>query len=127
VSGRALSAMTPAEVADLDPGIADTVLWLRRYGFDTCDSGDGKSKFQVPPDQVDTCAVPIANVAMMVDPPALASECDRLRALVEGAGGKVEQYDPEVAGPSIQGSYDAATGTALILLLGFALPSGLVP
>jgi hypothetical protein len=138
----AVDAMAPDEIAGLDPGIADTVLWLRRHGFRTCDSGDGVAKFaDAPPDdEIDhaaepqavdphspACAMPIANVAMMVERGQLADEADRLRALIESTGAKVEPQGPEFgAAVEIHASYDPATGTALILLIGFVLPSGVV-
>lgn len=33
-------------IDDLDPGIRETVVWLNALGYETCDSGDGKTKFE---------------------------------------------------------------------------------
>ena len=33
--------LTNEQVAGLQPGIRNAVLWLRERGYDTCDSGDG--------------------------------------------------------------------------------------
>ena len=122
MSGRAVDAMTAAEISGLDDGIRDTVVWLRMHGFDTCDSGDGASKFAAG--VIDPCAIGTPNVAIQVDPAELAAECDRLQALLLSVGVTLVPFDPFEIAPSIQGSYDPANGTALILLLGFALPVG---
>lgn len=53
----AAEPLSAEDLAGLDPGIVDAVVWLRAHGFDTTDSGDGASKFvDAPPDEIDVDA-----------------------------------------------------------------------
>ncbi len=116
-----IEPLTAAEVAELDPGIAETVLWLRANGFDTIDSGDGYTKFRAGDAG---CAIARPNVAIVAAPDQLVMECRRLRALIESTGARVEPLGPEEGTDvEIQGSYDPGDDGALILLLGFTLPA----
>lgn len=87
----------------LDPGIRETVRWLRGYGFDTCDSGDGSKA----PDM--ECSVPFPMVAMLVDPAYLIGESHRLRGALSHEG--IEAKDGD-----IQASYDPTSMIGMIVL-----------
>lgn len=63
------------EIPDLNPGIVETVYWLRDQGFDTCDSGDGKTHLMEGDAN-------IPYVAIRVRPEQLVSESHRLFDLV---------------------------------------------
>jgi hypothetical protein len=126
--------VTPDEIAALDPGIRKTVLWLRAYGFETTDSGDGVSKFadapagapaddNQPPPTIDplsaACAMPVPNVAITVKPDQLISEARRLRALIAECGETLRPCGPTDEGCQMQATYDPADESATILLIGF--------
>jgi hypothetical protein len=106
----------------LDPGIRAVVRWLRRNGFNTCDSGDGESKltrFDLEPADI-ACALTYPHVFMVVEPAdMLVPEADRLRALVEGAGLQVLAIGEARSGgwAHIEARYDPANGVGLIALL----------
>lgn len=119
---RDLEELSEADYEEIDPGIREVVRFLRGHGFDTTDSGDGKTKFPDGPDQppVDACAMPMANVAILVEPAHLVDEADRLCALLEGAGVKVGALsggpeDDELV--EIQAGYDPADGSSVIVLM----------
>jgi len=100
----------------LNPGIRKTVEWLNAHGFVSCDSGDGKTHdfgcdrtypyvvVKLPPFAIDS----------------LVGEADRLKRLVEDQiGFPIEPLGPDPgAKPEIQASYDPASGSALIDLMG---------
>lgn len=65
------------DYTQLDPGVRDVVRLLRRQGFLTTDSGDGKSKPQEWFDAGD--AMPFPNVTIRVEREGLFTEADRLR------------------------------------------------
>ena len=89
---------------ELDPGIRETVRWLRAMGFDTCDSGDGKS-------------LDYAHVFIQVRPPmGLESECKRLHFLLTQAGCCIEPVGHSKIW--IEGTYDPSDGSAIIALIG---------
>jgi hypothetical protein len=90
----------------LDPGIKDTVLWMRDNGFKTTDSGDGVSKLN----SEDTYALDYAHVFSIVeDATQLCSEVDRLGDLAKGKG-----YEDWV----VEGNY-APGGPAIIVFAKF--------
>lgn len=117
---------------DLDVGVRGVVRLLVENGFETCDSGDGKSKFgedgkPLPEWRSDDpdfeWVMDVPHVAIRVEPSKLASECDRLLKLLSGAGVHLEPPGPTGKEPSIQGTYDpvyrdkeAEAGMAFILL-----------
>lgn len=110
--------MTAADLpTDLDPGIVEVVRWLNAHGFETCDSGDGRSKFAADKGP-DPCAMAFPNVAMIVAADRLAAECDRLRDLLAHEGVAIEPIPDDEDFPAIQGTYDPANQIASILLLG---------
>lgn len=64
----------------LDPNIRRTVEQLRRWQFDTTDSGDGRAKFAAGTDDDGTLRMP--HVFCAVQPDKLLSEADRLQGLL---------------------------------------------
>lgn len=107
--------MTDIDLEGLDPGIRQTVQFLRNNGFETTDSGDGKSKFH---GEECECALPFPNVAIQTEPDQLIHDADRLRGLLEAHGISIEETgdpleDPRVA---IQASYDPATKVGIIVV-----------
>lgn len=91
------------DYAELDPGIREIVRRLREAGFDTTDSGDGKSK----PKAARVFDVP--HVHMMTTPGGLIVESTRLAHLLMGWGIAVEQGQ-------IQATYDPIGMSSLISL-----------
>lgn len=106
--------------AELDPGIRETVRWLNENGFETTDSGDGKTKFE--DGDAPCCAMDIPNVAIKVDRERLVAETDRLFALLTARGCGPVPAGPEVVPGEVnlQGFYDPTVGDgpAFILVLG---------
>lgn len=89
MSERHIRPMSDAEFdpLNLDEGIRDVVMLLRKHGFDTCDSGDGFSKDE------DDRALDVEHVFCVVDRARFFDEVDRLCALlphwrVEGSYGR---------------------------------------
>lgn len=64
---------------ELNPGIRQTVRWLRQLGFDTTDSGDGKTHEH-------ECDRDCAYVTIRVDPENMAAECKRLSRELQRLG-----------------------------------------
>lgn len=84
----------------LDPGIRTLVRWLRKHGFQTCDSGDGISKGADGED--------FAHVYIIVDQKhLLSSYADYLRNLLKNIG---------VTAGSIQAQYSPDDGVPIIIL-----------
>lgn len=88
----------PIEYDELDPGIREVVRRLRAAGFETCDSGDGKSK---PPEE----GSEMPHVIMNCPRENLFSEADRLAAEVATWGlaadhgySVMASYEPEIGG-----------------------------
>lgn len=95
---------------ELDEGIRATVLWLRRCGFETTDSGDGYSK------PFEDRALDQPHVVMKVDPARMIAEAHRLRDLIAERGWQLSQMGVD-GGAQIQATYDPVDGTATIVLL----------
>lgn len=97
--------MKEIDYEKLNPGIRATVRFLREHGFNTCDSGDGVThEFE--------CDLPGPCVHIQCDPHQLASEADRLVALLKGVGINFDdcpdpQDDPEAAAkfPNVEAFY----------------------
>lgn len=109
--------MDDFDLNKLDPGIRDTVAFLRDNGFETTDSGDGS--------KADTmeCALPVPNVAMVVHPHKLVAEADRLAQLIMATGHPLAECgDDDAATAEIQASYDPVTRTGVIVAINFVVP-----
>ena len=104
---------------DLDPNIRRLVKLLNDHGFDTCDSGDGKSKFSGD-HPLESCAMDIPNVLINCEPSQLATECDRVRDVLKAAGIEISTVGPD-DDACVQGTYDPAADlgrSAFIMVLG---------
>lgn len=118
---------------ELDPGIRRTVRWLRSLGYETCDSGDGKTK----PAQGLTWEDGVRDMAHVCinlrDPGTgrngpLGEEATHLLQRLEAIGIRVGPIGHEIDGmASIQATYDPATGSSILDLMGLddsMLPPG---
>jgi hypothetical protein len=102
---------------DLDPGIRRTVLWLRKAGFDTTDSGDGVSKFKVAEPMEGALDYP--HVVCVLKPEELYYEAIFMARLVQAQGVKVVQNGRREPGQAeVQASLDPADGSAILVLAG---------
>lgn len=110
------SADGAIDLAELDPGIRETVRRLRAAGFRTTDSGDGVSKVAAGWDPDTVHDFPHVYVAVGGD--ALIGEARRLRDLLVAAGVPVEPLGPDGDGIAIQAMYDPADDSAIIMLAG---------
>ena len=117
------SLLTDAELETLNPGIRHTVQTLRKWGFDTRDSGDGSThQFE--------CDLPHPYVHIITPPATMASETDRLIGLLKSAGINFAdcphpQEDPEGAAkhPCVEASYlPLQGGFAAIHVMNVILP-----
>lgn len=93
---------------DLNPGIRRTVEWLRSIGFDTCDSGDGRTHEH-------PCDRDHAYVVMAVAPLALCTEAERLRRALDARGIRIAPIGDRE--PCIQASFDPGNGLAFLDLM----------
>lgn len=95
----------------LDPGIRQTVAWLRGHGFNTTDSGDGKAKFEEGRGFEGVLDFP--HVFMKVTPPdQLLEQACRLRQLI------VNDTPVYLEPGQIQATYDPVDGSAVLALYG---------
>ena len=102
---------------DLDPGVRGLVRWLRANGFDTIDSGDGRSKL-VDGHPMKEEALPFAHVFISAQPDQLTLEADRLRGLLGEYGVTVEALRPHGRGrPRIEASYCPVDRRGVLALL----------
>lgn len=89
---------------DLDPGIRNIVAHLRAAGFETTDSGDGRSKSHYD----EGFALPFAHVATKSSPELLLTDAEAAYAFLVGA-----DVPP---GFKVEASYDPADRTAILLI-----------
>ncbi len=75
---------------ELDPGIRELVRKLRKNGFNTTDSGDGKHKFKEGNEHLKCCALDFPNVMIEVDKENAFKETDRLARLLKRWGIKLK-------------------------------------
>lgn len=103
----------------LDPGIRETVRWLFEQGFEPCDSGDGRSKFDgtVEDAHDPNMFLRFPNIAMLCDPDRLVQEADRLMCILAARGIDVPAQGPDPDGISIQASYDPADPRHAVIIL----------
>lgn len=109
--------LTAEEVGLLNPGIRETVVTLRGWGFETCDSGDGSTAEHA-------CDLPFPYVHIKVRAEELVSETDRLLTLLDGRGVNFSnpphpQHDPEGSAkhPAMEASYLPTQGWAATIHL----------
>lgn len=101
----------------LDPGIRETVRFLRERDFETTDSGDGVTKL-VDGDDDDGAILDVPHVWMVVLPEHLAAEASRLRVTLRIHDIRVKAFGADGEGVEIQATYDPVDGTAVIGLFG---------
>lgn len=115
--------LTNEQLESLNPGMRYTVQKIRSWGFETTDSGDGKTaQFE--------CDLPCPYVHIEVPASKLVDEVDRLMMLLEMEGVVFEdmphpQEDPEGCAkhPTIEGSYMPAQHlSGFIHLMNVVLP-----
>ena len=101
------------DYSEIDPGIRETVRWLRSHGFETTDSGDGISKFDGP--NFMGCALEYPHVFMVLRNLETAfHEADRLHSILEKMGAFVQSAMPTY----VQASY-SPVDRLVILELGY--------
>jgi hypothetical protein len=111
-----MTQLTEEQIAALNPGIRSTVLKLREWGFDTRDSGDGKThQFE--------CDLPIPFVHIMASSPNFVwNEMESLRVrLSDEYGIDVGMSNEEGDVPAIEG-FIPANGQAFISLYNVIIP-----
>jgi hypothetical protein len=96
----------PIPYAHIDPGVRELVRALASYGFTPTDSGDGVSKAAKG-----WPCLPFLHVFMVTSPSTLASEADRLHALLPDLG----------EGLVVEASYRPSDGEGLLLLFAPAI------
>jgi hypothetical protein len=67
------------DAGPISPGIINTVNWLRANGFETTDSGDGKTNLEAGM----SCAWDVPMVAMEIPPYLFLDEANRLQRLID--------------------------------------------
>lgn len=95
--------LPPLDLSTLDPGIRDTVAWLRERGYQTTDSGDGVSKADDPD------ALPYPHVVIRVELAEMIGIANELDAVADQIPG----------GPwTVEVNYRPSDRTAIVMLLG---------
>lgn len=111
--------METIDYNDLDPGIRQTVHFLREQGFETSDSGDGVSKFdsdgQPLPFWESIDLIPEAHVAIICAPENLISESQRLYTVLSHVG--ISFSETTEGSPLIQGTYNPCETPPIGLIL----------
>ncbi len=97
------------DLSTLNPGIRETVRWLRQNEFDTCDSGDGETRDH-------ECDLDRPYVHIEVGPSQLIAEMRRLGFLLEQVGVKVGPMNEENTAPCLDGSWHYPEEAAFITL-----------
>lgn len=95
--------------ADLDPGIRQTVMVLRKHGFNTTDSGDGNSKL------IDACALPYPHVFIQAGGQVVRESHRLWQFLMTEFHVCIPVINNE-GEPRIQATYDPANCTGIIEL-----------
>lgn len=93
---------------DIDPRIRGLVVWLRDMGFETCDSGDGVSKFE-DRSRNEECELDYPHVFIHVSPETLLLECNRLWIALVNAGLRIGPLSSKDIGkrlPGVVGRYE---------------------
>lgn len=99
---------------ELNPGIRRTVEWLNSLGFETSDSGDGKTNVEIGMEE----ALPFSHVIIIVTPEKLVEETRRLRDVLQSKGIRIDAIAMDMELPSIQASFDPVDEIGIIFLSG---------
>ena len=121
------------DYSELDPGIRNSVKFLRNHGFWTTDSGDGQTKFSTG--QYDAAEVlDFPHICIVVEPRNMIEESRKLAAVLGGHGVQVQQrglrhldpqwYESQDEAPTwdvkqaveVEASYDPMTDIAVIMV-----------
>lgn len=101
--------MSEPDYSKMNPGIVETVKFLRQHGFNTTDSGDGETRDW-------DCDLGLPYVHMKVDPDSIALEAQRLMAVLKTKGVEIVEPDEEGTSQNIQATYDPVTDLAYLSL-----------
>jgi hypothetical protein len=97
---------------DINPGIIKTVLWLREHGFNTVNSGDGKT-------HLCECDADYPYVTILAKPSFMYSETQRLYELLRSIGIETGYMNEDGSGLAIECNYNPAWNhDAAISLIG---------
>lgn len=118
-----VKAIDDIKYEELDIGIRNLVRLLRSKGFETTDSGDGKSKFE---NNTACCAEPVSNVYIEVNATRMVAESHRLMEVIrdntiEGTLESTirnEELEMDVPRVLIEASYSPIEGTAILMIHG---------
>lgn len=108
----------------LDPGIRKTVALLRGLGYQTCDSGDGKTKYhdengnQLAPGDVMECALPWPNVFILATEETGYALARKLAVDVEHCFHQPGDREEGVPGWGVDVTWDLWSGQVLVGLIG---------
>lgn len=97
----------------LNPGIREVVRRLREAGFETADSGDGSTHDHA-------CDLEEPYVHIMVRPPYLILETDKLREVVESWGIELTEPNEDGTAKTIEASYSPLHSFGVISLFNVA-------
>ena len=112
ITEKELREVDPSDVPDdLNPGIRRTVMWLRMMGYQTCDSGDGRTHDHA-------CDRDHAYVVMMVEPERLVERARELIIQVGARGVVLGPMSMDLNQPCMQASYDPLNNIATLDLMG---------
>ena len=103
---KAVKPLRRAEVEALDPGVRRLVVLLRSWNFETCDSGDGRSKpgAGVADDRGIVEVQPMPHVVIEVPALDLLDRFGELLGLLEQAAGVQCDCGGEPDAPMLQGA-----------------------
>lgn len=107
---------TETPIEEMNPGIRRTVQWLRSHGFQTCDSGDGKTREH-------ECDRPTAYVTIRVAPEKMHEEADRLFALLKAHGVDLEADYEKIAEAHAEGKLNEGDTVFLATLEAMYAPA----
>ena len=105
--------MEDIDYDELDPGIRETVRLLRKWGFETTDSGDGVSKKGT---EQEPLMLQFPHVFMRSTSQGLITSAENLHRLMDHHG---VSFDPDFEAeryPGIEATYSPTDGAAIILL-----------
>lgn len=108
---------------ELDPNIRKLVKYLNDKGYTTCDSGDGKYKFEVLGWSKDDCALNIPHVFMQCDPLNMYDMVVSLESDLASLGiylGEPKSLEEAYKMPTVSVSYNPSHEHAILEVLNVA-------
>jgi len=94
--------MTPEDIEGLDPGVRQLVVRLNEAGFETCDSGDGYTKFLDPRNHTEF-VLKYPHVFIRVHRADLFATVDRVEAYLRTQGVVFDRTSLSEGQPSVVG------------------------